>query len=450
MKALRPLLLASTTLGLAGCATLPELLYLPDDLPAIPKASGPALVISPQYVHASAGQTVSFQGRTAAGAETRWRLVTRPAGSQASLKATARGSNLNVDQPGEYVLEAVASLGGQDSAPARAYLRTDAAVPAVRFVALGDMGTGAEGQYRVARAMASVCKTEGCDFALGTGDNIYPSGPNDVKDVQFEDKFEKPYAILPFAFYMSLGNHDNTGINAGDGSLNRRGEVELAYSRRKDRSSPRWQMPHRYYSFGAPIADTARQPMVEFLAINSNTLNSLHDSSPKYDLKTDQERQGRWADAVLKSSPASWRIAYGHHPYVSNGQHGNAGNYDDARQYADGYLVRRASGVYFRDFVRDHLCGTVDLYISGHDHTLQWLEPRPECGNTEFLVTGAGAKSEELVNRDKNPFRWQAGSEGFFWVEATPTVLTVRAYTVSGPADAPQVTLAYENWLLKN
>ena len=43
----------------------------------------------------------------------------------------------------------------------------------VRFIAVGDTGTGKEGQYQVANAIEKVCAAHGCDFALGLGDNIY-------------------------------------------------------------------------------------------------------------------------------------------------------------------------------------------------------------------------------------------------------------------------------------
>ena len=43
----------------------------------------------------------------------------------------------------------------------------------------------------------------------------------------------------------------------------------------------------------------------------------------------------------------------------------------------------------------DYVCGDIDVYFSGHDHNRQWLEPT--CG-TDFIVSGAGAKTTDLEN----------------------------------------------------
>ena len=99
---------------------------------------------------------------------------------------------------------------------------------AVSFIAIGDTGTGEEKQYKVAAAMKEVCDELGCDFALGLGDNIYETGVDSVDDVQFIDKFEKPYADVDFPFYMTLGNHDN-GWLSGDGLDNDKGEFQVDY-----------------------------------------------------------------------------------------------------------------------------------------------------------------------------------------------------------------------------
>jgi hypothetical protein len=43
------------------------------------------------------------------------------------------------------------------------------------------------------------------------------------------------------------------------------------------------------------------------------------------------------------------------------------------------------------------ICGNVDAYISGHDHTLQWLAPVDSCDpDMSFILSGAGAKLESL------------------------------------------------------
>lgn len=112
--------------------------------------------------------------------------------------------------------------------------------------------------------------------------------------------------------------------------------------------------------------------------------------------------------AALADSQATWRIAFGHHPYLSNGRHGNAGN-DEGLLF-----VPVANGDGVETFMEDHVCGHIDLYLCGHDHNRHWLDPT--CG-TEFIVSGAAAKTTDLENRDGNPTIWEDDqSEGFAWV----------------------------------
>lgn len=132
----------------------------------------------------------------------------------------------------------------------------------VRFIAIGDSGTGKDGQYKVAAAMKEICQQRGCDFAIGLGDNIYESGVDGVNDIQFDLKFEDPYKELDFPFYMTLGNHDNSWIFGGDGADNDKGEIQVDYHYRTDRKSNKWQMPARMYQFDAPL--NAATPLISF------------------------------------------------------------------------------------------------------------------------------------------------------------------------------------------
>ncbi|MEQ9510151.1 MAG: serine/threonine protein phosphatase, partial [Alloalcanivorax xenomutans] len=85
---------------------------------------------------------------------------------------------------------------------------------ALRFIVIGDSGSGSSGQYAVGEAIAAVCDHKGgmdeaspaagCHLALGLGDNIYESGVTSVDDPQFEEKFEKPFEPIQLPFYMVL------------------------------------------------------------------------------------------------------------------------------------------------------------------------------------------------------------------------------------------------------
>ena len=60
----------------------------------------------------------------------------------------------------------------------------------VRFLAIGDAGTGGEDQRLLAATIKKTCKDIGCDFVLYLGDNFYPHGVNSVSDPLFKHQFE--------------------------------------------------------------------------------------------------------------------------------------------------------------------------------------------------------------------------------------------------------------------
>jgi tartrate-resistant acid phosphatase type 5 len=315
----------------------------------------------------------------------------------------------------------------------------------VRFVIVGDTGTGEPAQYAVAAAMATVCAKRGCQFALGLGDNIYEYGPASVKDPQFQEKFEKPYAKLAFPFFMVLGNHDQSGIIPGSGVHPERGDYEVEYTR----LSTKWMMPSRYYRFGVPFANATDfdaqlpQPVIEFFALDTNYLapqnrptNDWYRPGRSYDIA-----QRTWLRDGLAASHASWKVVFGHHPYFDNGKDENAGEF---------LGLGLSKGAELKKLYDEEVCGKADLLLSGHDHSLQWLKPAPSCGaRPQFLISGAGAKTYSPSRRSakENPAFFEVfGKLGFFWATATADSLTVAAYTV----DAKGVpTLAFEKTLSK-
>lgn len=267
--------------------------------------------------------------------------------------------------------------------------------------------------------MEALCRIKPCDFAIGLGDNIYESGVDGVNDIQFDLKFEDPYQNLDFPFYMALGNHDNSWIIGGDGADNDKGDIQVEYHYRTDRKSNKWQMPARYYQFQAPADST---PLVSFFAMDTNPSASAGDPSDEYNKDDYSDTQGKWLLEGFKASKAPWKIAFGHHPYISNGSHGNAGNYDS--------LI--GQGKYFKEMVEKNICGNADVMIVGHTHALQWLKETESCPGTFHIISGAGAKTKNfLTNNDLNDAYWQQDDIlGFFYIEIQGDEFHATAYTV--------------------
>lgn len=283
----------------------------------------------------------------------------------------------------------------------------------------GDAGTGDEAQYAVASAARDICKTEGIGLAVGLGDNIYENGPESDDDSEFQDKFEKPNSGIDVPWLMVLGNHDCSGLIPGSGGDPSRGDREVAYAA----TSRRWYMPGRYYSVPLPAAD----PLVEFFAIDTIPWSSyVAQLDPHYRWDGPYMREQRsWLEGALRASRARWKVVIGHHPYLNNGKHGSAGSYDGFE------IGNYTSGVHLKDMYEKVVCGRADLILSGHDHTLQILEPTARTGGTRQVVCGASAKTEDGTAHFPNPAAWQNFSDhGFMVLKVSGAGLTIDAYTV--------------------
>ena len=322
---------------------------------------------------------------------------------------------------------------------------------ALRFVVIGDSGSGSAGQYAVGEAIAEVCRNKdefvddmafpGCDLVVGLGDNIYESGVTSVDDPQFAEKFEKPFEPVQLPFYMVLGNHDNTAYVGGDGAGNARGEFQVDYSYFDGKLSDRWHMPDRYYQHSAGTTTTNPRALVDFFALDSNPIaGGFADPDLAYAYHTYGIDQRNWAVNALGGSDAVFKIAMSHHPYLSNGSHGNAGNYDGVPSE----LLPVLAGERWKAFMEEAVCDKADFLFAGHDHDLQALNAVPSCGRTEFIVSGAAGKTRSLADTERNEARYQQGDTyGFFWMKAieadpatlAPAKLCVEAYTVDPEAE---------------
>lgn len=242
------------------------------------------------------------------------------------------------------------------------------------FLVVGDFGRANDAQWSAAEAMVDFCDSTDCDFVISTGDNIYDAGTVTAYDPAFVLKFEQPYADLGLPWYLSLGNHDNAL-----GVLMAQGDSQVAYTYRTDRLSDMWNMPARWYTHQTDHAD--------FFAIDGDTIHAgllgLMDPTQQAAEQKAFHRQ------ALAGSTAPWKIAFGHYPFISNGEgHGDA-------------------GAGFGGAFSEVFCDEVDLYLAGHSHTLQWLYPDPDCGRTQFVISGAASGPAPV--EDVHDSHFQAG-----------------------------------------
>lgn len=268
----------------------------------------------------------------------------------------------------------------------------------MRFVAVGDTGTGKSGQKEVAAAIRDKCSADGCAFVQLLGDNIYEDGVSSADDAQWQEKFEAPFAEINTDFFAVLGNHDYGGDGAGNEFA--KGQFEVDYTAK----SKKWKLPAAFYHHV--------KGDMELFALDTNMIVYEKDAQQRTDV-------AKW----ISESTAPWKIAVGHHPYLSNGPHGNAGAYD-------GQTKAPANGEPVKKFFDDVVCGKVDLYLCGHDHSLQWMNE--SCKGTELAVSGSGAKQTGFLG--KNPSLYQSMELGFMYLIVEPKRITIEVIEVVGGA----------------
>lgn len=289
----------------------------------------------------------------------------------------------------------------------------DASAPEpIRFAVLGDTGTATPGQHEVAEAMRATCAADGCDFVLMLGDNLYEDGAESVDDPVWQEAFEQPYAAIDLPFYAVLGNHDYGGellgySHGGLGNEFERGPIEVAYT---DHST-KWRMPDTHY--------VIRSGPVGIVALDTNSIMWGNEDNG--------DQRAWWPGALLEASMGStWVIAAGHHPYRSNGSHGNAGTYEMIEGLDIDVPIDEISGDKVRAFFDEFVCGDVDIYLSGHDHNRQWIDEPEACGGTELVVNGASGKIKDLKDRGNATLFQDDTVEGFMHVTIDGPTFTGR------------------------
>ena len=204
----------------------------------------------------------------------------------------------------------------------------------IRFLVIGDSGTGGGAQKQVADRIAEVHKVFPFEFALMLGDNLY--GGESAGD--YRRKFEEPYKPLLDAnvkFFASLGNHDDP--------------AERFYK-------PFNMNGERYYSFKAPKPGIGSRGGARFFALDSNYM---------------KEEQLDWLEKELKGSGSEWKIAFFHHPLYSSGE--KHGSNTVLREQIEPLFVEHG----------------VDVVFTGHEHFYERI--KPQQGITYF-VSGSSAK----------------------------------------------------------
>lgn len=183
----------------------------------------------------------------------------------------------------------------------------------VRFVVIGDTGTGSSKQQELADILLRSWQSFPFEFVLMLGDNLYGG----EKAADYKSKFEDVYRPLldqKVKFYAALGNHDEPAQRFYE-HFNMNG---------KD-----------YYRF--------TKGNVAFYALNSNYMD---------------KKQVEWLEGELAKDTSEWKIAFCHHPpYSSGGKHGSDKQF---RKVVEPIFVKYG----------------VNVVLTGHDHFYERIKPQ--------------------------------------------------------------------------
>ena len=191
-------------------------------------------------------------------------------------------------------------------------LRLPLTQDSVRFVVIGDGGTGDSGQIAVAKQIAAYRTKFPFTFGILLGDNLYGS----ERPQDYARKFEQPYRSLIDAkveFHAALGNHDDPN-----------------------------QRFYKLFNLGGERYRTFRKGNARFFVLDTNYLDP---------------EQLKWLEKELASSGSDWKIPYFHHPLYTTATRGPT------------LEARAALEPLFEKY-------GVDVVFTGHEHVYERLHPQ--------------------------------------------------------------------------
>src|SRR5687767_4186363 len=244
----------------------------------------------------------------------------------------------------------------------------------VRFLVLGDAGTGDREQYEVSNQILRFGKRFPFTFAIMLGDNIYGS----ERPQDFEKKFTRPYKALiegGIEFHAALGNHDDPN-----------------------------QRYFKPFNLGGARYRTFKKGNVRFFVIDSNYLDPA---------------QVKWLENELAASGSDWKIAYFHHPLYTTARRGPE---VELRTVLEPILLKHG----------------VDVVFQGHEHIYERLSPQKgiqyfTAGGSAKLRSGdtrAGELIKASFDTDRSFMLVEIAGDEMFFQAVSRTGVTVDQGTI--------------------
>ncbi|XP_010553448.1 PREDICTED: purple acid phosphatase 7-like [Tarenaya hassleriana] len=274
------------------------------------------------------------------------------------------------------------------------------------FLVVGDWGRkGQFNQSRVADQMGRMGQELDIDFVISSGDNFYDNGLTGVDDTNFEESFTNIYThpSLQKQWYSVLGNHDYLG------------DVEAQLSDALVKKDKRWLCRRSFVL-------VTTKGLVDFFFVDTTPFVNKYYNDTKmriFNSKPVLPRKQYLANLLhdlelgLKRSRATWKIVVGHHPVLSAGAEGVT------QELVDQVLPLLEAN-------------NVDMYVNGHDHSLQHIISSKN--KIQFLTSGGGSRAweGEVKQWDPTELKLYYDGQGFMSFQITPLNTKFVYYDVDG------------------
>lgn len=266
------------------------------------------------------------------------------------------------------------------------------------FIVANDLGrNGYYEQKTIAELMGILAENIDIEFVAALGDVHHFEGVVSVEDPLWMTNYELIYSHpeLMIDWYAILGNHEYRGNT----------QAVLDYAG----VSRRWTPQGRYYAIEQEAGD--KEKMLLVFIDTTPMIDKYRKDAEKYPDagKQNLKKQLDWIEKTLKNSTAKWKIVMGHHPVYADTYKGEEERLDmqaRLKPLLDAYGV--------------------DLYICGHIHNFQHIQPAGS--NVQYVVNSSGSLARD-VNAVEGT-RFCSSDAGFSVVSADDKTLTM--YMING------------------
>lgn len=218
----------------------------------------------------------------------------------------------------------------------------------IRFLALGDCGSGYIQQYNVKAAINYYNKNNYINGILLLGDNAYVSGVQNEYQTGFFNPYKTNFILSNSCIYASPGNHEY----ANNYTLSLNHQIPYYDIFKTPQNAELGGVPSNHKEFYSYDYANTHFISLDSYGIEQGIYHLWDSLGPQY----------QWLEHDLQQDKSMWKIVYFHHPPYTMGSH-------NSDTEADLVAIRKNIARLLEKY-------GVDLVINGHSHTYErsWLQ----------------------------------------------------------------------------